>query len=315
MRLERRSVALLSLVVAIGFTLSTSSIAATISVALDDHELLVGEAISGEVIITNDTSRTIECYSNNENLFDKLYIELQGPGGQKTIMPYVPRRLGHYIESSDTHVTQIPPRGAVADMVFLLTHRGKEHYGAGYGAMPVQFYTDEPGQYSLIAGMTYRNESGDIVELRSSAVLFEVSDGGYGINRYREALDGAVVKKPFQLYFDRFTDLLEDEEALGDYVRPLRKVVAYQYGMRLSETIRRRSIDKYREANTVLEYIEGGLVSGTEQYAAHRWRIALIRVWAGLYEQEEPEIVSDKTLASKWTALIPQTTRVERTRN
>ena len=252
-------------------------------IVLDSSDLMVGEPLTGEVILENVSSDTICVESKGERLTAFLSFNFIGPSErfEVTVNSIYGPAEGHVFISNTPVRTNFPIGGQKREPFILLTRNiGKGFFDPGHSV----FVLGEPGKYSVVARIVARGVDGKHFQVgKSDTVSFWVNPRGAGFAPYDRVTRqlNMEIKKPFNFYIPEWVNANWSIVHFGDYSSTLETIVAYQYGGLLKHPMLYNGPNPYVSRELLIKHIRGGIV-GQNILAIRRWRVAL------LFEMGEP---------------------------
>ena len=257
--------------------------------SLDSVELIAGEPLSGETVLSNTSGGPI-CISHfGDRLTEFLSFHMVGPSGEFDVpaYPYESMRSPHVYWPHDPRRTQIEYEAVVREPVFLLARsisRGFNFEGDDLGLI-----TGEPGEYEVSARLSVRmpDERFHLVA-ESDPVSFVVAAPGRGYWAYDSLVraQSRPITGPFNSSYWRFLTALFGPVDYKDYWPAIDAAVAYLYGYRLIYPMLYGYPDPDRPHDFIVEQLRGGIV-GAGSLKIRKWRVAHLLAMGELVDARE----------------------------
>ncbi len=244
---------------------------------LDFDRLIVGEPLSGEILLSNVSADTVCIENLGERPLYNLSFKFRAPSGTFwTSANRLEEYGGDIVYSRYVRRTMLPPGSVIREPVFLLTRfQPTKQFG---GLRATMFVLSEPGTYSVVVQVSVRGLDGSQQLLAvSDPIAFSVSKAGVGFDAYEASINGwhTKIARPFFAIRPEWFDAAHGKTDVGSYGRAYQTIVAYQAGIRLKKQLLLNIADEHRSNDQIVEAICSGLV-GDLGLAIRKWRLALL---------------------------------------
>lgn len=209
-------IALVALVMSCGRARGSESLSMTLHI--ENPEIMVGEGISGYVTIHNWGTTDFVFRNGFRPQLGDMGVTVAGPDG--TMMVGKDPRINIFLAPSDARLI-ICAGASIRRPLYVLKMQGDFVFAAA-------------GRYSVIAAvLLWREGNAEMLGLESGAVAITVRDAGPGLAEYTRALrlNLTLIDVEHGLGWGHLDTLLTaDPQAVGSYGPALRRYLSTQYG-------------------------------------------------------------------------------------
>lgn len=277
------------IVLGIFFTNSSQAVVEglVLKIHLDNSELMVGEPLSGEIVLENITDETICVENLGGRLTKYLSFRFTGTGNPFAVtVDSIFKGHGDWSFSNFHRKTEFESGGKLREPFFLLTRIRKNW---GFTRSSSEFVLGQPGIYSVVARIYARGLENEhkIIGI-SDPVTVQVNPRGAGFAAYDQEVRrfGLAVFKPLSRCLPSWPSANRGVVSFSDYGPTFDTIVAYQFGPHLRYKMFYNELGPYYSPEQVVEKTRGGLV-GDRSLAIRKWRIALLFLMGEPIDDEE----------------------------